>query len=361
MPSLTDRLNPPATMNPKHLEGLQRRRWLQSALAGLWTGSLGLSFPAQAQAQPQEPVAMPRTVTLLVPYAAGGVTDSLARSLAKRLAEAWGPAVSAVLVDNKPGGGTVIGTAAAARAPADGSTLLVTSFGYVGNQLMLPSLPYAPTALAPVALIGESTGVLLVHPSVPAANVGEFVRWLRQRAAAGAAPAAFASSGNGSSVHVMSEMFGAAIGVPILHVPYRGNAPALADLIGGQVQAMFDSTAALSHVKAGRLRALAVSTAQRSMLAPELPTLAESGEPGLAKFDAGSWFGVFVPAGASAALQARLHADIHAALAAKGMPEDIMKTGVEPRLVSRAAFADHLKRQIETWGPVIRSRNIKPD
>lgn len=316
--------------------------------------SASLAFVA-GKAPAQE---LPRTVTLLVPYAAGGVTDTLARALAKRLAETWG---NTVLVDNKPGGGTVIGTAAAARAAADGSTLLVTSFGFIGNQLMLPSLPYAPSALAPVSLIGESTGVLLVHPTVPAGNTLEFVRWLRARAASGAAPVAFASSGNGSSVHVMAEMFGAAVGVPIIHVPYRGNAPALADLVGGQVQAMFDSTGALMHVKAGRLKALAVSTAQRSMLAPELPTLAESGEPALAKFEAGSWFGVFVPAGASAALQAKLHADINAALAAKGMPEDIMKTGVEPRLVSQAAFADYLKRQIDTWGPVIRARNIKPD
>lgn len=325
----------------------RRRRWLQALAA--WP----LAIAGLAGAQE-----LPRTVTLVVPYAAGGVTDTLARGLAKRLAERWG---NTVLVDNKPGGGTVIGTSAVARAPADGATLLVTSFGYVGNQLMLPSLPYAPTALAPLALIGESTGVLFVHPSVPASTVPEFVRWLRTRAASGAAPAAFASSGNGSSVHVMAEMFGAAIGLPVIHVPYRGNAPALADLIGGQVQAMFDSTGALMHAKAGRLKALGVSTIQRSMLAPDLPTLAESGEPGLAKFDAGSWFGVFVPSSASPALQAKLHADINAALAAKGMPEEIMKTGVEPRVVSQAAFADHLKRQIDTWGPVIRARNIKPD
>lgn len=328
---------------------LTRRRCLQSLAAVALVGAAGRSLAQDA---------LPRTVTLLVPYAAAGVTDSLARALAKRLAEAWGVTV---LVDNKPGGGTIIGTAAAARAPADGSTLLVTSFGFVGNQLMLPSLPYAPAALTPVSLIGESTGVLYVHPSVPASTVAEFVRWLRARAASGAAPAAFASSGNGSSVHVMAEMFGAAIGVPVLHVPYRGNAPALADLMGGQVQAMFDSTGALMHAKAGRLKALGVSTLQRSMLAPDLPTLAESGEPGLAKFDAGSWFGVFVPSGASPALQARLHADIQAALSSKGMPDEIMKTGVEPRLISQAAFADYLKRQIETWGPVIRSKNIRPD
>jgi len=320
------------------------------ALAG---AALGLSA-----AHAQDGAALPRTVSLLVPYAAGGVTDTLARALAKRLSETWGVTV---LVDNRPGGGTVIGTAAAARAPADGSTLLVTSFGFVGNQLMLPSLPYAPAALAPLALIGESTGVLFVHPSVPAVSVAEFVRWLRSRAATGAPPAAFSSSGNGSSVHVMAEMFASAAGVSIIHVPYRGNAPALADLMAGQVQAMFDSIGALQHVRSGRLRALGVSTASRSVLAPELPTLAESGEPALAKFDAGSWFGVFVPASAPAALQARLHADIAAALAQKPMQDEVMKTGVEPRALTQAGFAAYLQRQLDAWGPVIRDKRIKPD
>ncbi len=329
---------------------LQRRKFCSLAAAA---GLLGGTTAAHAQ----QPV-LPPTVTLVVPYAAGGVTDSLARALARRLGDVWG---NTVLVDNRPGGGTVIGTAAVARAAGDGATLLMTSFGFVGNQLMMPSLPYAPSALAPVSLIGESTGVLLVHPSVPARNAGELVAWMRSRAAAGANPVTFASSGNGSSVHVMAEMFGAAAGVPITHVPYRGNAPALNDLMGGQVQAMFDSTGALSHVKTGRLRALAVSTAQRSMLAPDLPTLAESGIPSLARFDAGSWFGVFVPATASPALQARLHADINAALTSKDMPEAIMKTGVEPRVVSQVAFADHLQRQLSTWGPVIREKNIRPD
>lgn len=329
----------------------QQRRQICHLVAGAgllgWVGVAGAQQPAMAA-----------TVTLVVPYAAGGVTDTLARALARRLSGAWG---NSVVVDNRPGGGTVIGTAAVARAPGDGATLLVTSFGFVGNQLMLPSLPYSPSALAPVSLIGESTGVLLVHPSVPARNAAELVAWMRSRAAAGANPVTFASSGNGSSVHVMAEMFGAAAGVPITHVPYRGNAPALNDLMGGQVQAMFDSTGALMHVKTGRLRAIAVSTAQRSMLAPDLPTLAESGVPSLARFDAGSWFGVFVPATASPALQARLHADINAALVRKDMPEDIMKTGVEPRVVSQAAFADHLQRQLSTWGPVIRDKNIRPD
>lgn len=319
-----------------------------------WLAALAAFAAAAALPAPAQDAALPRTVTLLVPYAAGGVTDTLARALARRLADTWDVTV---LVDNKPGGGTVIGTAQAARAPGDGSTLLVTSFGYVGNQIMLPNLPYSPQALAPLAMIGESTGVLFVHPSVPATTVPGFVRWMRARPT----PVAFASSGNGSSVHVMSEMFASAVGVPIVHVPYKGNAPGLADLIGGQVQAMFDSTGALMHARHGRLRALAVSTATRSALAPELPTIAESGEPSLARFDAGSWFGVFVPATAPAALQARLHAGIAAALAQTSMQDDVLKTGVEPRTMTQAGFADYLKRQLEVWGPVIRDKRIRPE
>jgi tripartite-type tricarboxylate transporter receptor subunit TctC len=345
------------SIHPVHMKSLLLATYLQRLKRRDFAALLAATLLATAL-QPSlgfaQEATLPRTVTMVVPYAAGGVTDALARSLAKRLAETWNVAV---IVENKPGAGTVIGTSAVARAPGDGSTLLVTSFGYIANQIMLPNLPYAPTALSPLALMGESTGVLYVHPSVPATNVDEFVRWLRARAT----PATFASSGNGSSVHVMSEMFAAAIGTPIVHVPYRGNAPAVADLIGGQVNAMFDSAGAMTHVKSGRLRALAVSTEKRSMLVPELPTVAESGLPALAKFDAGSWFGVFIPSSANQALQTRIHAGINAALNSKGMAEEMLKVGVEQRSLSQLGFADFLKRQHETWGPVIRSKNIRPD
>ena len=295
-----------------------------------------------------------RPVTLVVPYAAGGVTDSLARLMARRLTERWG---QQVLVDNKPGGGTVIGTALAARAPADGYTLLLTSFGFIANQVMLPNLPYAPAALEPLSLLGVAPGVLFVHPSVPATTVPEFVRWLRERRQ----PAAFASSGNGSSVHVMAELFAAALGVEILHVPYKGNAPGLADLMGGQVQAMFDSPGSLGHARSGRLRALGITSAERSMLAPELMPIAKAGEPALAGFEAGSWFGFLLPAAVPKALQARLHADLQAVMAPQAMQEELVRIGIEPRPMSQSAFAAYLGQQLATWGPVIRAKNIKPD
>ena len=295
-----------------------------------------------------------RPVTIVVPYAAGGITDTLARLAAKRLTERWR---QQVIVDNRPGGGTVIGTSIAARAPADGHTLLLTSFGFVANQVMLPSLPYAPSALEPLALLGDAPGVLYVHPSVPATTVPEFARWLRERRA----PATFASSGNGSSVHVMAELFAAAIGVEIVHVPYKGNAPALADLIGGQVNAMFDSPANMQHARGGRLRALGVTSAERSVLVPELTPIAQSGESALAGFQAASWFGFLVPSGTPKAVQAKLHADIQAAMTPQAARDELVGAGIEPRPLSQAEFADYLRRQLAVWGPVIRAKNIKPD
>ena len=195
------------------------------------------------------------------------------------------------------------------------------------------------------------------HPSVPATTVPEFVRWLRERRQ----PAAFASSGNGSSVHVMAELFAAALGVEILHVPYKGNAPGLADLMGGQVQAMFDSPGSLGHARSGRLRALGITSAERSMLAPELMPIAKAGEPALAGFEAGSWFGFLLPAAVPKALQARLHADLQAVMAPQAMQEELVRIGIEPRPMSQSAFAAYLGQQLATWGPVIRAKNIKPD
>jgi tripartite-type tricarboxylate transporter receptor subunit TctC len=307
-----------------------------------------LSFPAYAQTTfPSRPV------TLIVPYASAGVTDNVTRAVARRLSERWG---QQALVENRPGAGTAIGTAHVARAAGDGYTLLVTSFGFIANQIMVPNLPYSPQALTPLAMIGDAPGVLYVHPSVPAASVGEFANWMR----AHKVPVSFASSGNGSSVHVMAELLAAAMGVAITHVPYKGNAPGLADLIGGQVQAMFDSPSAMPHARAGRLRALGVTSLARSALVPELPTIAESGERALADFAASSWFGVFVPATTPAALQARLHADFQAAMAQPGMREEILKTGIDPKPMSQVDFAAYLKNQLDTWGPVIRAKGITP-
>ncbi|HSW17874.1 MAG TPA: tripartite tricarboxylate transporter substrate binding protein [Ramlibacter sp.] len=324
-----------------------------AALAAL-TALSPRSAMAQAAPNAQNAPFPGGPTTLIVPYAAGGLTDNLARALGQRLAERWG---QPVVVDNRAGGGTVIGTAAAARAPADGRTLLVTSFGFTTNQFMTPNLPYKQSALEPLAMIAVAPAILFVHPSVPADDVPSLVKYIRTSGK----PFSFASSGNGSSPHIGAELFASLIGVSIVHVPYRGNGPGLNDLIGGQVQGMFDSKAALSFVKAGKLKALGISSLKPSPLAPDLKPIAQSGVPELANFTTGSWFGVLAPEGTPKPIQSRLYADIRAVLDTPDMREAIDRAGVQPLLLSQAEFAAYLKAEADRWGPVIRDKNIKSD
>jgi tripartite-type tricarboxylate transporter receptor subunit TctC len=323
--------------------GRMARRALLAAAACLLQPAL-----AQAQAFPGGPV------TIIVPYAAGGLTDNLGRALALRLSERWG---QPVLVDNRAGGGTVIGTTAAARAPGDGRTLLLTSFGFTTNQFMVANLPYKQSALEPLALLAVAPSILFVHPSVPANNVPELVRYLKTAPK----PLSIASSGNGSSPHIAAELFASMAGVDIIHVPYRGNGPAINDLIGGQVQALFDSKASLAHVKAGKLKALGVASLQRTSQAPDLTPIAQAGVPALAGFATGSWFGVLVPEATPRDIQNRLYADIRAILETKPMQEAIDRAGVEPVLYTQREFAAYLKAEGDKWGPIIKAKNIQAD
>ncbi len=293
-------------------------------------------------------------VTMIVPYAAGGLTDNLARALGQRLSEKWG---QPVVVDNKAGGGTVIGTAAAARAPADGRTLLVTSFGFTTNPFMVANLPYKESAFTPLALIANAPAILFVNASVPANNIPELIQYIKTSGK----PFTFASSGNGSSPHIGAELFASQVGVDIIHVPYKGNGPAINDLVGGQVNALFDSKATMSFVKAGKLKALGVTSLTPSSIAPELKPLAQQGVPALANFATGSWFGVLVPEGVPRDIQAKLYADIRAVLETQSMKEAIDRSGVEPVLMTQAEFAAYLKAEGEKWGPVIKAKNIKAD
>lgn len=308
---------------------------------------LAAPLGAVAQTFPAKPV------TLIVPYAAGGLTDALGRGLAKRLSDKW---MQPVVVDNRPGGGTALGTAVVARAPADGHTLLLTSFGFVTSQLMVANLPYKADALVPLIMVSDAPSVLFVHPSLPADDLRGLVKLMKA-----GKPVSFASSGNGSSPHIAAEVFASMVGAEITHVPYRGNGPALNDLVGGQVQAMFDSPASMSLVKAGQLKVIGVAAAKRSPRAPEVPTLQEQGVQALAQFSSGSWFGIFMPAGAPRELQARLYADIRAVLDTPDMRDVIQRSGTEPVAMSQADFAAHLKAELSRLGPVIRSKNIRAD
>lgn len=301
-------------------------------------------------AQPAFPA---KPVTIIVPYAAGGLTDILARVVAPALAARWG---QSVLVDNKPGGGTVIGTAAAARAAGDGHTLLMTAFGFTGNQLLVKNLPYDPKALAPLAMVAESPSVLYVASRMPVNNVAELVAWAK----ANPGKLSIASSGNASSPHLAAEMFTQMTGIQYVHVPYKGNGPAINDLVGGQVDAMFDSPATMTYVQAGRAKVLGVGSPGANARMPGVPPLAQT-HPGLANFVAGGWFGMFLPASTPAALQQRIQADVRAVLEAPAVREGLNKAGVEPRVMTQPEFAAYLKADLDRWAPIVRERNIHLD
>lgn len=328
---------------------VNRRQWV---LAGLSVGASVVAVPAWSQSAD---AAFPsRPVTVVVPYAAGGLTDILGRVVAPRLAEKWG---KNVLVDNKPGGGTTIGTGLVARAPGDGHTLLLTAFGYIGNQLMLPQLPYDPKALVPLANMASSPSVLYVSTKLPVSNLAEFVAYGK----AHPGKLTFASSGNASSPHIAAEQFAGMAGIQMVHVPYRGNGPAINDLLGGQVDALFDSPATMAHVASGKLKVLGHGYRGAHSRLPGVPAIAEAGLPSLAQFEAGGWFGFFIPSATSDALQQRIQNDIRAVLDEPATREAIAKTGVDPQPMNRSEFAAYLQRELERWGPVIRSRNIRPD
>jgi len=311
--------------------------------------SLGLGLlPAQGQTFPSKPV------QVVVPYAAGGLTDNLARVIAPALSARWG---QPVLVENRNGGGTSIGTAAVARAPGDGYTLLLTGFGYIGNPLLMKNLPYDPKDLVPVTIVADAPSVLFVSARLPVDNVAQLIAYARARPG----KVVFASSGNGSSPHIASELFASLNGLEIVHAPYRGNGPALNDLLGGQVEVMFDSVASLSYVDAGRLKALGVASAQPIARAPQLVPIAQSGVPALANFTAGGWFGFFLPSRTPAALQLRIYADLRAVLELPEVRAAIARAGVEPRLQTPSEFAAYLQAEHDRWAPVIRERHIRLD
>jgi tripartite-type tricarboxylate transporter receptor subunit TctC len=290
-----------------------------------------------------------RPVELVVPYAAGGPTDRYAREFAPRLAELWW---QNVVVTNKPGGATAIGTAVVANATPDGHTLLLASFGIVTNPIMLKNLPYDPQALAPLCRIALGGGILYVHPSVPATTVRELATWAK----ANPGGLRFGSAGMGSSPHISAELFAWSTGIEILHTPYRGIAPAMTDLIAGHINALFDSVTSMRFAREGKVRPLAITQPQRSPLAPEVPTMAEAGYDGIV---ARTFYGFFAPAAVPAPLRARIAADLRDVAASDAVRQLIIGDGMEPFADSPEEFARFLAQQGEFWSRVIRERNIQ--
>ena len=313
--------------------------------------SSGLIPIAYAQIQPTFPT---KSVSLVVPYVAGGLTDVLARVLAPRLTGKWN---QTVLVENRAGGGTTIGTAAVARAPGDGHTLLMTAFGFIGNQIMMPNLPFDPKALTPLFMVADSPSVLYVRANLPVNNLAELIAYGK----ANPGKLTFASSGNASSPHIAAEQFADMAGLQIVQVPYRGNGPTINDLLGGQVDALFDSPASMSHVATGKLKVLGHGYDKPNPRLPKVPAISQAGIPALSQFMAGGWFGIFIPTSTPENIQQKIFNDMKTVVDNKEVREALMRTGVDVRSMTRAEFATYLQGELTRWGPVIRSRNIRPD
>lgn len=299
-----------------------------------------LAFPVAAQQYPSRPI------RLVLPFAAGGLVDVPGRVIAQKLSESLG---QPVIVENRPGAGSTIGADHVAKSKPDGYTLLLTSTTHVISANLYKSLPYdALRDFAPVMKIAEGPYVLAVHPSLPARSVRELV------ALAKAQPDRidYASSGNGSSQHLVGALFCSMSGARLTHVPYRGSDRATQDLIGGQVMVGFiGMPIALPHVKAGRLRALAVSTARRSPEMPGLPTLDEAGVPG---YEATIWIGLLAPAGVPDDIISRLHAQVARVLSAPEARSSIASTGVEVSLATPGQFAAFVRAEHDKWARVVR-------
>jgi tripartite-type tricarboxylate transporter receptor subunit TctC len=302
---------------------------------------------AFAQSYPSKPI------RIVVPYPPGGFNDTLGRTLAAKFQEAWG---EPVIVENKPGANTVIGSDYVAKSQPDGYSLLIVAFPFAVTPSLLKAMPYDTLKdFQPVILAATSPNLLVVNPQVPIHTVKELI------AAAKAKPQSlsYASTGNGSSNHISMELFKSLAGVDIVHIPYKGSAPAVTDLLGGQVQVMFDNVPnVLPHVKAGKLRALAVSGAKRTPLVPDVPTVAEAGVPG---YELTVWFGLVAPAGTPRDIVQKLNAESLRILAMPDVRERFLAQGVEPQGSTPEQFADHIRSQMAKWSKVVRDAGVKAE
>ncbi|CDS54817.1 Putative exported protein clustered with Gamma-glutamyltranspeptidase [Polaromonas sp. CG9_12] len=307
---------------------------------------IAASATTQAQAWPERPV------RLVVPFPAGGATDLVARVIAQRVSRDMG---QQVIVDNKAGAGGTIGAAEAAKAVADGYTLLLTtSSTHAISPHLMPRLPYdALKDFTPIAHLADAASVVLVTPSLPVKTVAELIDYAKKHPG----QLNYASSGNGTIVHLTTEAFKAQAGVFITHVPYKGTALAIPDVIAGSVQVLIDAIpSGMPHVRSGRLRALAVTGDKRSTLAPELPTVAEAGLPG---FSSVTWFGLYAPRNLKPELVARVHDAFEKAAHAPDVVESLAKLGVESApLGAPAQFAAMVSADSQRWARIIRDRKI---
>src|SRR5688572_22518840 len=304
-----------------------------------------LSASASAQSFPN------KAVRLVVPFAAGGSTDIIGRTIAQKLNEMWG---QPVLVDNRPGGSTVIGTDIVAKSPPDGHTLLVTPAPFTIVPSLIAKLPYDPSKdFEPITLINTTPLVVVVHPGVPARSVKELIALAKSKPGS----LNYGSSGAGGSNHLAGELFNAMAGVKTVHIPYKGNAPALTDLLGGHVDLVYNGlTSALPFIKTGKLRALAVTSLSRSGALPDVPTLDEAGLKG---FQAVAWNGLTAPARTSKEIVAKINADVVKLMKSPELTERLKAEGSDPVGNTPAQYAAFIREEIAKWGKVIKVAGIK--
>jgi tripartite-type tricarboxylate transporter receptor subunit TctC len=307
-----------------------------------------LASAALAQAYPAKPV------RLVVPYAAGGTADLLARAIAQKMGAALG---QQVVIENRTGAGGGIGADAVAKSKPDGYTILMgTIASHAINPNLYRALPYdAEKDFAPIALVATMPNLLVVNPAVPAKTVRELIALAKSKPG----ELAFASAGSGTTQHLSGEIFKKMAGVDLLHIPYKGNAPAVTDLVGGQVQLMFDNIPiSLQQVRAGKLRALAVTGPKRSPVLPEVPTVAEAALPGYAVT---SWFAVFAPAGTPPSIVSVLNREINKALSDPGLRRQLADQGIEPAGGTPAQLAAHVRAEIARWSKVVAESGARVD
>jgi tripartite-type tricarboxylate transporter receptor subunit TctC len=330
-------------------KALPTRRTVLRSIGGAAAVASGLAArPAFAANWPSRPV------RIIVPFAAGGTTDILARALAPELQRVFG---QPFIVDNKPGAGGNLGAAEVAKSVADGHTLLMGTVGtHAINAALYPKMPFDPVLdFAPVALVAAVPNVLVMNPDNARRYGVETVADLVRAAKANPGKLNMASSGNGTSIHLSGELFKAMTGTDLVHFPYRGSGPALIDLIGGNMDLMFDNLpSALPQIKAGKLKALAVTSAQRSAVLPDVPTLAEAGGAALAGYEATSWFGLLAPAATPADVVARLAEEVARTLSSPAVSERLLGQGAIPSGMGPAGFAKMIAAETKKWAQVVK-------
>lgn len=319
---------------------LRRREWLAFAAA---CGVAGAAGPAAAQSYPDQPI------RLVVPFPGGGILDALARILARRLSTAVG---QPVIVDNRPGAGGNIGTEFVARSAPNGYTVVIVGTGLLSTALLQPGLPYSPLKeLAPIAMLATTPGTLVAYPGAPYKTVGEMVAYAK----ANPKKLSFATAGNGSLGHMLGEWINTVAGIDMLHIPYKGGSSASIDVMSGRVPLWIDVASNREMILSGKVRALAVTSRQRTPLLPDVPTLMESG----IAVDGFTWWGLMAPKQTPSPIIDRLSAEIGKIIASPEAREEMARLGVDPDYRPPAELASFMRNEMEKLSRIVKSANIK--